>query len=108
MTAKARFAPRARLDLIEHAEYLLEEAGPDLCDRFLDAARTTACHLAQTPRIGRVWRSGTSGFETSIRVWQIEGFPKILLFYRLEDHGVSVVRVLHSARDLPSLLDDHV
>lgn len=107
MTAEARFVPRARLDLIGHAEYLLEEAGPDLCDRFLDAARLTADHLVETPRIGRVWRSGTTDFDTSLRVWQVEGFPKMLLFYRVEESGVSVVRVLHSARDLPHLLDGY-
>lgn len=108
MTAEARFAPRARLDLIEHAEYLLDEAGPDLCDRFLDAARLTAGHLADTPRIGRVWWSGTTGVETSVRVWRIKDFPKMLLFYRVDGFGISVVRVLHSARDLPPLLDGYI
>lgn len=108
MTGRARFTPRARLDLIESAEYYLDEAGVEACDRFLGAARSTAEHLAATPRVGRVWQSGTASQQTSIRVWRVEGFSKVLLFYRIEDHGISIVRVLHGSRDLPSLLDGYL
>ena len=59
------------------------------------------------PRMGRAWeglRSETQG----VRVWKVEGFSKIMLFYRVEQTGISVIRILHGARDLPALMEDYV
>ena len=39
-----------------------------------------------------------------IRVWRVKGFPRHLIFYRTIEGDVEIVRVLHGARDLPSLL----
>jgi len=38
-----------------------------------------------------------------IRRVTISGFPKHLVFYRVEDNDVLILRVLHGARDLESL-----
>lgn len=108
MSGEARFLPRAELDLIEQATHLLEEAGPDLSDRFLEAARQTAAHLTATPHASRAWKSEESRSDSAIRIWPVEGFPKMLLFYRPEEFGIVVIRVLHSSRDLPPLLDSYV
>ncbi|MGO9471122.1 MAG: type II toxin-antitoxin system RelE/ParE family toxin [Isosphaeraceae bacterium] len=40
-----------------------------------------------------------------MRVWQVDGFEKHLIFYRLADDDVEIVRVLRGARDLDSVLD---
>lgn len=108
MTSEARFFPRARLDLIEQATYLAENASLETADRFLDAAERTAERLAEMPRVGRVWEGLRPETQRHVRVWKVEGFPKILIFYRLDDSGIAVIRVLHSARDLPPLLDGFV
>ena len=108
MTHEARFFPRARLDLIEQATYLAESASLETAERFLDAAERTVEKVAEMPRMGRVWEGLLSETQNSIRVWRVEGFPKVLIFYRLNDSGIAVVRVLHSARDLPPLLDGFV
>ena len=76
MTVEARFYPRARLDLVEQAEYLAEVASFEIAERFLEAARQTVDHLTETPRIGRVWRGAESGALGQIRVWQVKGFPR--------------------------------
>jgi toxin ParE1/3/4 len=34
-------------------------------------------------------------------------FKKYLIFYRQVAAGIEVVRVLHGARDIPSILEDH-
>jgi toxin ParE1/3/4 len=39
----------------------------------------------------------------NIRRMSISGFPKHLVFYRVEDREVLILRVLHGARDLESL-----
>jgi toxin ParE1/3/4 len=108
MTAEARFFPRARQDLIEQAAYLTENASARVADRFLTSVEQTATRLAGMPRMGHLWRSISLEPETEIRVWKVKGFPKILIFYRPESSGISVVRVLHGARDLPPLLEGYV
>lgn len=108
MTAEARFFPRSELDLIEQAGYLLDEVGPELCDRFLESTRKTATQLTATPHAGRAWKSEESRHDSAIRVWPVEGFPKMLLFYRPEEFGIAVIRVLHASRDLPPLLDGYL
>ena len=60
------------------------------------------------PRKGRIWKNLQMEPERELRVWKVKGFPKILIFYQPENSGVSVVRVLHGARDLPSLLEEYV
>ena len=108
MSAEARFFPRARLDLLEQAAYLAENASFEVAERFLDAAERSVSKLAEIPNMGRVWEGLRPETQGKIRVWRVEGFPKILIFYRPEDAGIAVVRVLHSARDLPPLLDGYV
>jgi toxin ParE1/3/4 len=46
---------------------------------------------------------------SGLRLWQVEGFEKHLIFYRLvKDEGVEIVRVLHGARDIDNVLDQDV
>lgn len=106
MKLDVRYQPLARQDLVDQAVYLAEQASIETADRFLDSAKQTLAHLAEMPRVGRVWQGLRSETRDQIRVWQVEGFPKILVFYRLEATSITVVRVLHSARDLPSALED--
>jgi plasmid stabilization system protein ParE len=40
-----------------------------------------------------------------IRMWPIPDFPNHLIFYRLIETGVEIVRVLHSARDIALVLE---
>lgn len=41
-----------------------------------------------------------------LRVWRVEGFEKHLIFYRPAGDGIEIVRVLHGARDIDSILAD--
>lgn len=90
----ARFFPRARLDLLEQAAYLAENASIEVTERFLDAAEHSVAKLAEMPRIGRVWEGLRPETQGKIRGWR--------------DTGIAVARVLHSARDLPPLLDGYL
>ena len=76
MTSEPQFFPRARLDLIEQATYLAENASSETAERFLDAAERTVNHLAEMPRIGRVWEGQRPETQKGIRVWKVEGFPQ--------------------------------
>lgn len=107
MTAEVRYYPRARLDLLEQATYLAENATVGTAERFLDAVERTSQRLLEMPRMGRAWE-GLRSETKDVRVWKVEGFPKIMLFYRVEKTGISVIRILHGARDLPELMEDYV
>jgi toxin ParE1/3/4 len=38
-----------------------------------------------------------------MRVWRVEGFERYLILYRAGEARVEIVRVLHTARDFPSI-----
>ncbi len=38
-----------------------------------------------------------------MRKWTVKGFERYLIFYRYTDEYVEVVRVIHAARDIPSI-----
>ena len=41
-----------------------------------------------------------------MRSWAVSGFENYLIFYRPQSEGIEVVRFVHGARDIPSLLDE--
>ena len=71
----------ARADLIAHYVYLASQAGETVADRFLTNAETS--------------------FNDK---WRVNGFDNYLIFYLPRADGVSIVRVLHGARDWWRLL----
>ena len=96
--------PRARVELREQAEFIAE-GDPKRLDRFLDAADRTFVDLAAMPGLGHKAILGNRRL-TEIRSWRIKGFENWLVFYRVTDEAVEILRVLHGARDLNELFDD--
>jgi toxin ParE1/3/4 len=41
-----------------------------------------------------------------VRQYPIKGLKGYLVFYRINDSGVEVLRVLHGSRDLEAILDE--
>jgi toxin ParE1/3/4 len=39
-------------------------------------------------------------------MYPVRGFERHLVFYRERDDGIEIVRVLHGARDIPSVMDE--
>jgi toxin ParE1/3/4 len=58
--------------------------------------------IMRFPFIGGVWETDNPEF-TSMRTWPIQGFENHLIFYRLSDAGIEIVRVLHGSRDLETI-----
>jgi toxin ParE1/3/4 len=42
-----------------------------------------------------------------LRVFPVKGFANYLLFYRPFPRGIELIRVLHGARDIPSILQQN-
>ena len=93
----------ARRDLVEHFVYLAENAGLDTADRFLTNAENTFNDLAAHPMIGTTLKLHHPDL-VGIRKWHIKDFENHLVFYLPRSEGVSIVRVLHAARDWWRLL----
>jgi toxin ParE1/3/4 len=102
MARRASRSPEARRDLVEIADYISGNS-VDAAIRFLDAAEGTFTFLAANPLIGQLFVPANE-LIPPLRVWPIDGFRNHLVFYRPLTDGVEIVRVLHDARDLDSLL----
>ena len=93
----------ARRDLVEHFVYLAENAGLDTAERFLTNAQASFSDLAGQPMIGAALTPRHSEL-AGIRKWRVKDFDDHLIFYLPRPDGVSIVRVLHAARDWWGLL----
>jgi len=93
--------PRAKADLLEHYVFIGEK-NLDAADKFLEATEAAFAKLAAMPRMGRIWRSEDPRLK-AMRVWPIPGW-KYLVFYRPVEQGIDVVRVLHGAQDVATLI----
>lgn len=104
MTWRAFKRPRARLDLLEHFVYIGEH-NPKAAMRFLAAAENAFERLAEMPGSGPV-RSVENERLVGLRSWPIPGFRTYRIFYLPTPSGIDIVRVLHAARDVRSILED--
>lgn len=93
----------ARRDLVEQFVYLAEQAGLDTAERFLTNAEASFNDLARQPMIGAPLTLRHPNL-AGIRKWHIKDFEHHLIFYTPHPDGVSIVRILHAARDWWSLL----
>jgi len=93
----------ARRDLVEHFVYLAENAGFDTAERFLVNAEFSFNDLSRQPLIGAPLTLKHEEL-AGMRKWRVKDFDNHLIFYVPRSDGVSIVRVLHGARDWWSLL----
>jgi toxin ParE1/3/4 len=93
----------ARCDLVEHFVYLAENAGLDTAERFLANAEISFNDLSRQPLMGAPL-SFKHPMLAGMRKWRVKEFDNHLIFYVPRADGVSIVRVLHGARDWWSLL----
>lgn len=102
--AKFTLSPAAQEDLDQIHAYISED-NPEAADRVLEAALATFQDLARMPDMGRP-RIFKHSELSGIRSLRVAGFRNYLVFYRSEAGGVSIVRVLHGARDLDALFGE--
>ena len=95
--------PQVIRDLIELATYIAED-NMDASDRFLVSAEETFKQLVQTPKMGKSCQFSHSNL-IDVRQQAIKGFRRYLIFYRLIDSGVEILRVIHGARDIEDIFD---
>lgn len=93
----------ARRDLVEHFVYLAENANLETAERFLAQTEASFNVLAEQPLIGAPLSLHDPAL-AGMRKWPVGGFENHLIFYLPHPNGISVVRILHAARDWWGLL----
>ena len=93
---------RATQDIRQQANYILVNGNRELGEKFLEFVEYAFAQLAITPNMGKVV-SSLSDMGT-IRQWRIKNFKDYLIFYKVQEEQVEVLRVLHGGRDLEDLL----
>jgi toxin ParE1/3/4 len=94
---------QARADILDIFEHIFQD-NEDAADRWLDAVDETIDQtIATNPRIGvkrDYGRPALAGF----RMVVVRDFENYLVFYRIDEQVIRIVRVLHGARDIPNVL----
>lgn len=93
--ARVLQTPRSRRDLLDIWSFVAEDS-PEAADRLLEGIDQKCKLLAQFPEMGR----RREELAASLRSFSA---GSCIIFYRLVEDGVEVIRVLHGARDLPSI-----
>ena len=94
--ATLRFSASAETDLLEAWLYIAEDS-PNAADRMLDQIDLEARNLLKQPKMGRVRNELANG----LRSWPTS--TAYLLFYFEDEQGIVVARVVHPARDSPTV-----
>jgi len=94
----AVISPEALQDLRDIHDYIALD-DPGAATRVIDACEETVSLISNNPEIG-VARPRLRNLRSMI----VTEFPNYLVFYRLASGRVEIVRVLHGARDLHSIL----
>ena len=91
-------------DVERQFEWYIVKAGWEVADEYLSSVEATCELLCQHPQLGP-----TGGFENPrLREWRFfvvcRPFNKHVLFYEVDDEGVTMRRAMHGRRDLPRRL----
>ncbi len=89
-----------RLDLLQTWNYLAEHASLEVADRVLADIEAAICDIAKAPATGHRRIDLT---DRDILFFRVHSY---LIVYRPDKRPLNVLRVLHSARDVKSLLDE--
>ena len=92
-------SPEADEDLIEIWGYLAREASERVADRQLHEIDVACARLKAWPNSGRRRDELLTGMRS------VPSRPYVI-FYRIQDDAVEIVRVLHGRRDIASIFAD--
>jgi toxin ParE1/3/4 len=103
MSRKLIICNRATQDLRQQANCILGNGSAGAAEQFLELAEATFAQILTVPRIGK-----SIGFVLErmgeVRQWRIKNFQDYLIFYRVQDDQIEILRILHGSRDLEGIL----
>lgn len=93
------------VDDIEAIVDYLSDRNIDAALRFRDAIFESVAMLRQYPGSGPKYPTKNQRL-AELRKWRVNGFKNYLIFYLPHDDRIVIIRVLHGARDIGSILRD--
>jgi toxin ParE1/3/4 len=101
MLSPSQFSPQAWDDMRAIVAYIASD-NPDAAARFVPALEATYAQRVALPRMGRVRNFARKDVQ-GVRVLPVTGFEHYLIFYVAAGTSIKVIRILHAARDFPTI-----
>jgi toxin ParE1/3/4 len=99
---RIRFSEAAIADIIEQGDWYRDRSGDALAQRWDREIDSAVRRILRNPHSGAPC-SFASDELAGLRHFPLEKFPKHSVFYLFREDQISVLRVLHGARDLETL-----
>ena len=96
--------PRAEADIDDHCAFIAK-TNIEKAIAFDLAVFESFEQLSEMPLIGAE-REYLNPKLFDLRIWFVKDFKKYLIFYRPFSNYIEIVRVLHSARDIDSIISE--
>ena len=103
MLSPFQFSPEAWDDMRAIVAYIATD-NPDAAARFVPALEETYAQLEALPGMGSVRHFGRKDLQ-GVRIIPDTGFESYLIFYTAAQRSVKVLRILHAARDFPTIFE---
>jgi toxin ParE1/3/4 len=101
MRSPSQFSPQAWDDMREIVAYIATD-NPDAAARFVPALEATYAQLVALPGMGSVRQFLRKDLQ-GVRIMPVTGFENYLIFYAAAGTSIKVLRILHAARDFPTI-----
>jgi toxin ParE1/3/4 len=98
MSLRVRRTHLAEADFGDLWLWIAQSSGIEAAERMTDRIQAAEDRLGDYPEIGQARPDLAPG----LRHWPD---PPFLILYRVEPAAISIIRIVHGARDLPSLFD---
>ncbi len=93
----------ARNDIMDIADYFYEKS-PAVAAKFLQSIDTTYDQIVRMPELGTKKSFADSDMQ-NIRIRPVDKHRNYLMFYRVENNSIYILRVLHGARDYEGMFE---
>jgi toxin ParE1/3/4 len=103
MLSPSLFTPQAWQDVLDIVAYIAAD-NASAAERFVPALEATYAQLVALPGMGSV-RNFVRKDLQGVRMVPVTGFEHYLLFYTALGAHVKVLRILHAARDFPTIFE---
>ena len=98
MISKAIITPQAEIDLIDIWQFIADDS-IERADSFLDSIDNTVKNLVRMPNMGR----SREEIARNLRSFPVGNY---VVFYRIIEEGIEVLRVLHGSRDIKRFFEE--
>jgi toxin ParE1/3/4 len=103
MHSPSLFTPQAWQDALDIVAYIAVD-NPEAAARFVPALEETCSQLVALPSMGSA-RTFHHTELNGVRMMPVTGFEQHLIFYVATKRSIQVIRILHAARDFPTIFN---